>query len=96
MRLHLECIDHPDPEKHYQPERIQIDGKALTGRIVIDNHQFGQCQFEGCTFLYSGGPFGFFECDLKGGCRLVLTGCARRTSECIQAFEPYLRLITPY
>jgi hypothetical protein len=92
MRLHLECVDWPDREKHYQPEWIQAENKTFqTERVPIDNHQYGKCVFEDCTFVYSGGPFGFSECELKGSCRLVVTGAARRALDCLQAFEPYLR-----
>lgn len=95
-RLHLECIDWPDLEKRYQPEWIQVANQTFdTKRIPIDNHQYGNCIFENCTFVYSGGPFGFSDCQLRGGCYLALTGSARRTSECLFAFEPYMRMISP-
>ena len=97
MRLHLACIDFPDYEKHYTPEWIQVENQTFSGvRVPVDNHQYGKCVFENCNFVYSGGPFGFSECELTGGCMLSLTGAARRSAEFWQAFEEYLRLITPY
>lgn len=90
MRLHLECIDWPDPEKHYQPEYDQIEGQTFeTKRIHVDNHQYGKCRFVNCTFVYSGGPFGFHECELEGSFYLALTGAAHRSSELWKQFQDY-------
>lgn len=81
MRLHLDCIDYFDKERDYRPDWIQIeDQKYDTERIVIDNHQFGRCLFVRCTFVYSGGPFGFFECEIDDETALVPTSSAWRTA----------------
>ena len=79
MRLHLASLDFP--EKDYTPDYIQDDGKKFEGvRLLIDNHQFRNCKFLRCTMIYSGGPFGFDECEIDGSTTLVLTGAAHRAA----------------
>src|SRR5690348_4927848 len=96
MRLHLECLDAPRPDQEYQPEWIQVeDEKYLGERIPVDNYQYGNCRFENCTFVYSGGPFAFFDCVVEGGCYLALTGAAQRSIEFWQQFREHLRKTTP-
>ena len=96
MRLHLEHIEPPEPEKRYQPEWIQVEGKTFEGvRIPVDNHQYGKCRFVGCTFLYSGGPFGFYECEVDGNCYIALASAARRTLDFWPAFQEHLLKMSP-
>jgi hypothetical protein len=93
-RLHLECIDWPDREKGYQPEFDKIEGQTFeTKRVHGDNYQYGNCRFVICTFVYSGGPFGFHECKLEGNFSLALTGSARRAAELWQVFREYDKTI---
>jgi hypothetical protein len=90
MRLDLECIDWPDEKKGYQPEFDEIEGQTFeTKRIHVDNHQYGNCRFVNCTFVYSGGPFGFHNCELEGDFYLALTGSARRAAELWKQFQEY-------
>jgi hypothetical protein len=80
MLLHLDCIDYFDQQRGYQPDWIEIkDQKFEVKRLVIDNHQFGHCSFVRCTLVYSGGPFGFFECEIDNESVLVATSSAWRT-----------------
>ena len=90
MRLHLNCVDWPDPEKQYQPEYSKIENQIFqTQRVHVDNHQYGHCRFVNCTFVYSGGPFGFYECQIEGGFYFAPTGSARRTVELALFFREY-------
>ena len=92
MRLHLECIDWPNPDKDYQPEFSVIQNEKFEQkRIHVDNHQYGNCRFLDCTFVYSGGPFGFHDCEVEGDFYLAMTGAARRASELLQCFQEYDR-----
>ncbi len=81
--MHLTLFSLDQPEKgdnwNYVPDYIQIQDKKFVGeRLVIDNHQFARCSFEGCTLIHSGGPFGFLECDFDASTTPVLTGSAHR------------------
>jgi hypothetical protein len=86
MRLHLEAIDYPTDD--YQPEFETIEGKTFEGsRVLVDIRQFGNCRFVDCTFVYSGGPFGFSECELEGQCILSPTGSAHRMRQLLEPFR---------
>ena len=90
MILTLNCIDLPEPEKGYQPEFSMVDGKRFEReRIHVDNHQYKNCQFVTCTFVYSGGPSGFLDCQLEGDFLLALTGPARRVRDLHAKFLEY-------
>jgi hypothetical protein len=94
MRLHLGCLDSAEPENGYQPEFSPREGETYdTKRIHIDNHYYTNCRFVKCTFVYSGGPFAFDECELEGGFRLALTGSARRTALLAAIFQEYDKTI---
>src|SRR5262249_11844635 len=89
MRLNIEWIDWPVQEKHYQPEFSLVEGQTFeTERVHVDNHQYGKCRFVNCTFVYSGGPFGFHECEVEGDFYLALTG-ARRSADLSKIFHEY-------
>lgn len=90
MNLTLNCIDIPDPERHYQPEFEMIEGVTYQGkRVFVDNRQYKNCRFVNCTFVYSGGPFGFLNCELEGDFLLSMTGAARRVRELADKFRDY-------
>jgi hypothetical protein len=95
MRLHLASIDAPEPENGYYPDYIQGKDQTLHGRVLIDNHQFQNCTFERCTLVYSGGPFGFDECEIDGETTLVLTGAARRARLLWKALEERPEKLSP-
>jgi hypothetical protein len=96
MRLHLECIDWPEPGSGYQPEFVQIQDQSYEcKRVPVDNHQYKNCVFENCTFVYSGGPFGFQDCEVRGDYSLGLTGAAHRSEELWTQFQEHLRKVTP-
>lgn len=77
MRLDLVALDFY--EKGYTPDYVEILEKSFhLERLVIDNHHFVRCKFSHCTFVHSGGPFAFGECEIDGHTRLVLTGPAHR------------------
>jgi len=82
MRLHLSFLDHPEDysAELLPPQWVTVQNRHFRDEsVAIDNHQFGHCSFQGCMLLYSGGPFGFFECDIDYTSGLVATGSAART-----------------
>jgi hypothetical protein len=84
----LDCAEWFDPEKNYEPDWIQKKDEKFEGkRLVIDNHQFVHCEFVRFTFVYSGGPFGFFDCEIDGSTALVPTGSAWRTIRLFQTLR---------
>jgi hypothetical protein len=90
MRLHLEAIEQP--ADGYQPQFESHKDELFDGGIVlVDNRQFGNCRFVSCNFVYSGGPFGFFECEIEGQCILSLTGPAHKTMQLNEALLPLFR-----
>ncbi len=87
MRLHLASLDFPEREFGYVPDYIQDENRTFdTERVLIDNHQFRNCKFVRCTFVYSGGPFGFDGCEIDASTTLVLTGSAHRAAILWKAF----------
>jgi hypothetical protein len=93
VELTLNCIDVPDPEKKYQPEFSMIQNEVFERkRVHVDNHQYKNCRFLDCTFVYSGGPFGFLDCKLEGEYYLALTGSAHRVRELHTEFVKYDKL----
>jgi len=73
-----------------------LQGQKYEGRrIAVDNHQYAECSFTNCTFVYSGGPFAFRACEVEGGCYLALTGAARRANKFWQQFQEHIRIMTP-
>ncbi|SRR5258708_32727068 len=96
MKLHLECLDVPEPENGYQPEFFTILGQKYEAkRIAVDNHQYAECTFTNCTFVYSGGPFGFRGCEVQGDCYVALTGAAWRANKFWQQFQDHIRKMIP-
>lgn len=94
MRLHVACLDFPEGD--YQPQWITIRDQSFEGKMIpVDNHQYGNCVFLNCHFLYSGGPFGFHECTLDGTVLLGMAGAAQRTSIFWRQFQEQMRRTTP-
>jgi len=96
-QLNLNCMDVVGAD--YQPQTVLVEDKIFEGaRIPVDNHQYSNCQFRNCAFLYSGGPFAFFDCSLEGeGGYLNLTGHADRVLRILNVFRDYhARLNGPY
>jgi hypothetical protein len=74
-----DSIDFADQKSRYQPEWIAVENENFEGiRVVVDNHQFRHCKFVRCTLIFSGGPFGFSECEVDWDSQLALTGAAMR------------------
>ena len=58
-----------------------VRGLILKGQTFdIDDHQFVDCQFTGCTLNYSGRPVSFEQTALRG-CRYTFFGAAKMTLE---------------
>jgi len=80
MHLELDCAEWFYPERDYRPDWIQRKDQKIEGeRLVLDNHQFVNCEFVCCTLVYSGGPFGFYNCEIDNESALVPTSSAWRT-----------------
>jgi hypothetical protein len=85
MRLDLNFLE-PFSEAH-TPQFVWVKEQSFDGKkIPIDNHLYEKCRFVDCNFLYSGGPFGFDECDVQGG-YLSLSGLARNVAELLAFFR---------
>lgn len=88
MRLTLNWLDAPDSDRKYFPDYVVIQDKLFDHeRVVIDNHQYARCSFQHCTLVYSGGPFGFYDCELDSYSEAALTGDARRVMAFLEALE---------
>jgi hypothetical protein len=86
MRLHLECLDWGADDENPPAQFSTVQDETFRGKkIHVDNHQYKNCRFESCHFLYSGGPFAFSECEILA-CMLGLMGSARWTSKLIEQF----------
>jgi hypothetical protein len=85
MRLHLNHLD--EFREDYTPQFCTFSERRYEGdRIAVDNHFYQRCTFVNCNFVYSGGPFGFEDCEVSGGF-LSPTGAARNFLELEMAFE---------
>jgi hypothetical protein len=94
-QLNLQQIEvRPDSNR---PFEIQIvKGEKYRGkRIVVDNHQFEQCHFENCNFVFSGGHFAFAECTLEGSCAFSPTGAAYKTMNLYRSLLPQIEKSRP-
>ena len=54
--------------------------------IIIDSHTFVDCEFIGCTFLFGGGDYGFYDC-VHNKCVYHFFGPALRAQQLILAHE---------
>jgi hypothetical protein len=78
MRLTLNLIETFDPGSGKKTDWEEMKDKHFESqRVVLDNRQFGNCSFVRCTFLYSGGPVGFHECEIDAESQVVCTGAAQ-------------------
>ena len=83
MRITLNFLDNfldqPDLEQHFHSDYVLVvDQTFQRERIVLDNHQFARCRFQGVTLLYSGAPFALVDCDIDAYSGVSLTGSAAR------------------
>jgi hypothetical protein len=86
MHLTMNQLDPYLEEERHTPQFAWIKDQSYEGNmIVIDNHLYERCKFVNCNFVYSGGPFGFRDCELKGG-YLSPTGAAKRVLDIEQVF----------
>ena len=83
--LDVAALDWPDSihfskqKSRYQPEWSELENENFENeKVAVDNRQFRHCRFVRCTLIYSGGPFGFSECEVDWDSQLVLTGAAMR------------------
>ena len=97
-RLHLAQLDMPsDYEEPLRPYEIEMvrDQKFEGRRIHVDNHQFENCEFRNCNFVYSGGHFAFANCVLEDRCVFSPTGAAYKALRLFHALEPQLAVGIP-
>src|SRR3989442_11888896 len=63
----------------YHPDFETIENQEYEGRrLFVDNHQFRNCKFRSCNLVYSGGMYGFVDCEFDDRTFLSLTGSAAR------------------
>lgn len=87
----LNLLD-PLPENQSDtPQFLWVKDHSYEGdMLVLDNHLYERCKFVNVHFVYSGGPFGFRDCDFLGSC-LSATGAARRVIEIENLFREILQ-----
>ena len=69
-------VNSPEPPLgfHYIAVNRQTFGKGVG--VPIDNMSFIECVFDGCTFIFSGGPTSFEKCKFLSQCRIEIQGTA--------------------
>jgi hypothetical protein len=98
-RIDLNFLEPLDVEAGYKPQFVLVENQSFEGKkIPVDNHQYVGCDFRDCAFLYSGGPFRFWECSLEGeGTFLNLIGAAHRSVGILRIFQEHAKSIKgPY
>jgi hypothetical protein len=90
MTLTLEQLDWLDPNHPRRLPEVEIlKEKTFVGqKVVVDNRHFQKCRFEHCNFVYSGGPFAFYECEIRDYTVFSPTGSANRTMKLVEALKP--------
>jgi len=96
MKLEVASIEAPEfvlapdyvqKERSYHPQYETIQDKTFEGGwMVVDNRQFQNCKFLRVHFVYSGGLFGFRDCEIDAESVLSLTGSAARSLALWKAF----------
>jgi hypothetical protein len=83
----------------YHPEYETIENQTYDDgrRVIVDNRQFRKCNFVRCLLVYSGGLYGFQECEFGIETRLAVTGSAARTIALWRAIHEHPdRPVLPY
>ena len=89
-RLHLEQLEWPDADRPHQRSNVETitEKNFERTKVLVDNRHFQKCRFESCVFVYSGGPFAFYECEMIDHTVFDPTGAARRTMRLYEVLEP--------
>ena len=97
-QLHLQQIDIPsdiaETRRQFEIQFVK-DQKFDGNRIIVDNHQFENCEFRNCNFVFSGGHFAFANCVLEEQCVFSPTGAAYKTMRLFEALQPQLGFGVP-
>jgi hypothetical protein len=98
MRLHLQQLDWPDDDRPSRSPYTEIvNNRNFSGEnVFVDNRHFQNCQFEGCRFVYSGGPFAFYECEILVNTKFSPTGDAHRTMRLHEAIKSLYNADLPH
>ncbi len=98
-QLHVEQIEVPSSsssKNHFEMKFVRKE-EFRGKKIVVDNHQFEDCLFENCNFVYFGGHFAFANCTLEGSCQFSPTGAAHRAMTLYRALKPQIdKSLPPY
>jgi len=88
MKLDIASLESPEfvrskflypGREQYHPDYNTVEDKEFEGeRLVVDNCHCRRCFFRSCNLVYSGGLFGFDECQFDAQTFLSLTGSAAR------------------
>ncbi|MFC5343993.1 hypothetical protein ACETK8_19385 [Brevundimonas staleyi] len=63
----------------------QIENQTLSGRVIVDDQTFTDCQFKNAEVVYTGGtPPAYVRCGFEGS-RLVFEGPADSTLQYLRA-----------
>jgi hypothetical protein len=91
----MEQVELPaTPKRHFEIKFVK-NQKFRGEKIVVDNHQFEDCHFENCNFVYFGGHFAFANCTIEGSCQFSPTGAAHRTMNLYRALLPQIENSNP-
>jgi hypothetical protein len=78
--------DSPHTPPSSESNRTPVRGKQFTSRqLAVDGKHFEDCEFDACTFVYSGGvPPNFVRCEFAAP-HFVFKGAAQRTIQLMSA-----------
>ena len=95
MKFEIASIEAPEfvlgpgyvQTEQYHPQYETIQDKTFEGGwVVVDNRHFQNCKFVRAHLVYSGGMFGFRDCEIDAESVLSLTGSAARAVALWKAF----------
>jgi hypothetical protein len=86
--------DYTETRERYAIEMIKGQ-KFAEKKILVDNRQFENCEFQNYNFVYSGAHFAFANCIVKGTCRFSPTGAAYKTLRLYDALREQLKFGIP-
>ena len=77
---------HPDSSGSSDSEREPVQGQRFSSRqLVVDGKHFEDCDFDSCTFVYTGGvPPNFVRCEFASP-HFVFKEAAQRTMQLMSA-----------
>lgn len=77
---------HSDGERSSESDRELVQGQRFDSRqLTVDGKHFEDCEFDACTFVYSGGiPPNFVRCEFAAP-HFMFKEAAQRTMQLMSA-----------